>query len=90
MQNQKYNKHKYKKILTYFDNFFTTYKLMKNLREKNNHACGTVSVTKKYMPSFKSDKRAELSEYKWFIRNDGIAAIKWKDKRSLHVLLNFH
>jgi len=35
----------------YFDNYFTNYPLMTFLKTKNIHACETVNMTRKYLPT---------------------------------------
>jgi hypothetical protein len=39
----------------YFDNYFTSYPLMTFLKTKNINARGTVNMTRKYLPTLKSD-----------------------------------
>lgn len=80
----------YKQHLLFFDNYFTTYNLMKTLKEKGINACGTVMANRKNLPKLKEDKYLKQGEYDYNISSDGISIVKWKDKRTVHLLSNFH
>ncbi|KAJ8940218.1 hypothetical protein NQ314_010780 [Rhamnusium bicolor] len=36
------------------------------------------------------DKNLKRGEYEWFTSNTGLVAVKWCDKRSVHLLSNYH
>lgn len=74
----------------FFDNFFTGVPLMEELRQQQLYACGTVNSTRKKLPKFKIDKELKRGEYDWYVSNSGLAAVKWRDKRSVHLLSNYH
>lgn len=81
---------KNKNHILYFDNFFNSVQLLQSLKSKGINAVGTLNVNRKYLPSFKTDKNINRGESQWFTSDTGLAAIKWKDKRSVHLLSNFH
>ncbi|XP_036323860.1 piggyBac transposable element-derived protein 2-like [Rhagoletis pomonella] len=49
----------------YFDNYFNSYELQVDLRQKNIYACGTVNESRKHLPTLKSDK-SESVTIRWF------------------------
>lgn len=74
----------------FFDNFFASVGLMQDLLQEKLFACGTVNMTRKYLPKFKLDKLLKRGEYEWYSSNTGLAAVKWRDKRSVHLISNYH
>lgn len=74
----------------YFDNYFTNVDLLEFLRKYQIYACGTVNKTRKKIPVFIADKQMKRGEYEHFVSNTGLLAVKWMDKRSVHLLSNFH
>lgn len=79
-----------KNHVLFFDNFFNSVQLLEELKQKEIHAVGTVNISRRYLPVFKLDKHMTRGETEWFTSNTGLVAIKWKDKRSVHLLSNFH
>ena len=49
-----------------------------------------MSPSRKNLPTLKEDKLLKQGEYDWATSDTGLVAIKWKDKRSVHLLSNFH
>lgn len=74
----------------FFDNFFASVELMQDLLSMKLYACSTVNITRKYLPNFKPDKLLKRGEYEWYSSNTGLTAVKWRDKRSVHLLSNYH
>jgi hypothetical protein len=74
----------------FFDNYFTSYPLMTYLKSKNINACGTVNLTRKFLPALKNDKHLTLGEYDWSIDEESTSIVKWRDKRIVSLLSNFH
>ncbi|XP_037034384.1 piggyBac transposable element-derived protein 4-like [Bradysia coprophila] len=80
-----------------FDNFFTSFSLMKNLATKNIFACGTVKSNSKGLPDFmrnnkanqKVDKNMKRGEFQFKAKNR-IAAVKWIDKKPVRFLSTAH
>ncbi|XP_049764577.1 piggyBac transposable element-derived protein 4-like [Schistocerca cancellata] len=74
----------------YFDNYFSSPDLLIDLKENKIHACGTVNPSRKSLPMLKSDMEMKRGDYDWATSNTGLSVMKWKDKRSVHLLSNFH
>lgn len=74
----------------YFDNFFNSVQLMQDLKKKDIHAVGTVNVNRKFLPCFKSDKELKRGDFDWHTSDTKLSAFKWKDKRCVHILSNYH
>lgn len=71
----------------FMDNFFTSYNLFSFLKTKSVFACGTVNMTRKNLPeNFLVDKKLKRGQFDWFVSNDEITYLKWKDKRCVTVL----
>jgi len=61
------------------------------LKTKGINACGTINLTRKYLPKLCPDKNMKLGDYDWQITDqDNISIVKWKDKRIVTLLSNFH
>lgn len=74
----------------YFDNFFSSVKLMEDLLDSKIYACGTINVSRKNLPNFTNDKDLKRGEYEWYTSDSGLTAVKWRDKKSVHMLSNYH
>ncbi|KAE9522024.1 hypothetical protein AGLY_017586, partial [Aphis glycines] len=66
------------------------YPLMTYLKSKNINARGTVNLTRKFLPALKNDKHLKLGEYDWSIDEESTSIVKWRDKRIVSLLSNFH
>ncbi|XP_022906716.2 piggyBac transposable element-derived protein 3-like [Onthophagus taurus] len=73
----------------YFDNYFTSYNLMEDLKSANINACGTVNKKRINLPHFKDDKKMTRGEHEWYASGT-IIAMKWKDNNAVHLLSNFY
>lgn len=76
--------------IVYFDNFFNSTELQEYLKNNNIHACGTVNPKRKTLPKFTADNKLKRGQFEVFTNTSGVVAYKWKDKRSVHLLSNFH
>ena len=75
----------------YFDNYFSSLPLMRNLLQHQVYACGTVRQGRVGMPKdFTSDKSMERGEFQFRCSEEGLVALLWKDKKSILFLSNFH
>lgn len=78
-----------KGIELYFDNFFTSLKLLDILKQNDIMACGTIRSNRKYMPKNfipdKSMKRGDISHF----TSEGISVVKWLDNRAVFAATNF-
>lgn len=74
----------------YFDNYFTSAPLLKDLHRHQIYACGTLRKGRKNIPSdFKEDKSMSRGESQWRF-GGGLTAMKWKDRRGILFLSNHH
>ncbi|CAK1591024.1 unnamed protein product [Parnassius mnemosyne] len=53
-------------------------------------ACGTVNVTRKHLPTLKEDTKLERGEHDYRVSDTNVTVMKWKDKRVVHLLSNYH
>lgn len=60
------------------------------LKSKNINACGTVNLTRKFLPILKNEKTLKLGEYDWSIDEKSTSIVKWRNKRVVSLLSNFH
>lgn len=75
----------------YIDNFFTSVPLLAYLKSKGILACGTVNSTRKYLPNMQLDKTMKMGDIDWSMSDQHmISIVKWKDKRGVTLLSNFH
>ncbi|KAL1469980.1 hypothetical protein MTO96_004600 [Rhipicephalus appendiculatus] len=74
----------------FFDNYFSSYHLLKDLAEAGIYACGTVNASRKHLPNLKSDKMMKRGETYCSVSNDELCCLKCRDKRTVHLLSNFH
>lgn len=74
----------------YFDNFFTSTRLMEALKEKEILAVGTVRTNRKNLPEeIRHDNKLQKGDYIWRTKGS-ITAYQWKDTKNVHALSNFH
>ncbi|GFY62402.1 uncharacterized protein TNIN_65431 [Trichonephila inaurata madagascariensis] len=52
--------------------------------------CGTENPTRKNPPTLKFDKKLKRGEYNWTNSDTVLSMMKWKDKRNVNLLTNFH
>lgn len=74
----------------FFDNYFTSYNLLKDLLHDGIYACGTVNSSRKNLPCLQADKSMKRGDTDWSVSDDGLCCLKWKDKRTVYLLTNFH
>lgn len=75
----------------YFDNFFNSIDLLKDLKAQKIYACGTIRKNRKGLPTgLMDDKKMTKGAIDWRLRNDGIAFVKWKDSKAVYLASNFH
>lgn len=79
-----------KNYMLYIDNYFTSLPLLSYLKTKKINACGTINLTRKYLPKLTQDKNMKIGEYDWQITEDNISIVKWKDKLIVSLLSNYH
>ena len=75
----------------FFDNYFTSLPLLRQLKSEKIYACGTIRAKRVGIPSdLKADKELKRGESDWRVTDDGMAFVKWKDKRIVTMASNFH
>ncbi|KAM7313423.1 piggyBac transposable element-derived protein 4-like [Ixodes scapularis] len=79
---------KYRRV--FFDNYFTSYNLLKELREADIYACGTVNSNRRHLPKLQADKSMTRGDTDYSVSDESLCCFKWKDKRTVHLLSNFH
>ena len=76
----------------FFDNFFTTIPLLRDLLKENIYACGTIRKKRKHEPKEivnKNDKMQRGTSV-WKISKEGIIYVKWMDNKPVLFSSNFH
>jgi len=78
--------------MVYFDNYFTSLHLLRQLNSEKTYACGTIRAKRIIgVPvDIKTDKEMKRGDVDWRITDDGINFMKWKDKRVVTMASNFH
>lgn len=77
--------------IVYFDNFFTTIRLLEKLKLENTLACGTIRSNRKYLPKgMIIDKKLKRGDFDHKTSNTGITFFKWKDNKVVTLASNFH
>ena len=78
-----------KSFRVYFDNFYTSFKLVNDLENKQTYSCGTMRKGRAQLPlSFETEK-LNIGEASYLKRNN-VIAVHWKDKRDVLCLSSFH
>lgn len=64
---------------------------MKDLQGDKIYACGTIRKTRKEIPKdLTIDKCLKRGESDWRVSTDGLAFTKWKDRKAVYLLSNYH
>ncbi|XP_055888603.1 piggyBac transposable element-derived protein 3-like isoform X1 [Biomphalaria glabrata] len=77
----------------FFDNFYTSYQLLKDLLLKGICACGTILKNRKGFPNALKDvktfeKNSNRGDMRW-VRDDEILTTQWRDNKTVSVMSNF-
>ena len=74
----------------YFDNYFNSVELQKQLKSELIYACGTVRKGRRDLPTdLINDKLLKRGEVDWRVSTDGLTFLKWMDNRPVHFLTNY-
>ena len=73
----------------FFDNFYTSLKLLKDLLARATYSCGTIRSDRGAFPVSFRNAKLERGETE-YIRNGDIVAVHWKDKRDIFAASSFH
>ncbi|RXN17129.1 piggyBac transposable element-derived 4-like protein [Labeo rohita] len=71
----------------YVDNWYTSPSLLHNLLRAKTEACGTVRANRKGMPHFRNKMSSGEADFK---SCEEMLAVKWHDKRDVHMLTTVH
>jgi len=73
----------------YINNYFISLPLLSYFKTKGINACGIINLTRKYLPKLFLDKNMKLGDWQ-IIDQDNISIVKFKDKRIVSILSDFH
>lgn len=73
----------------YFDNFYTSYKLVNDLGEKETYACGTLRKGRAQLPEEMESAKLQVGQ-SIYRKRDNVVAMHWKDKQDVLCLSSFH
>ena len=73
----------------YVDNFYTSLPLFRNLYRRDTPACGTVRINRKGFPQKLLNQKLRRGETT-SLRNQELLAVKWRDRRDVHMLTTIH
>lgn len=78
--------------VVFFDNFFTSHKLLTDLTEKNIRACGTVRENRTGHCPLVSNKEIQKKDRgSYDFRSDGtVLCVKWHDNCAVTVASNYY
>ena len=74
----------------YIDNFYTSPSLFHSLYHTKTNACGTVRTNRRGMPKFPKIKKGERSVRVLDEDYCKLIAMKWCDRRDVHMLSSIH
>lgn len=74
----------------YYDNYFNSVPLQKKLQSEMIYACGTIRRGRRNLPDdILDDKHMKRGQSDWRISKDGLAYLKWMDRKGVHFLSNY-
>ena len=73
----------------FFNNFYTSLKLVKDLEKRKTYACWTVRVNRGEFPSYFKKGSLDIGQ-SHYMHNGNIVACHWKDKRDAFLLSSIH
>jgi len=75
----------------YFDNYFSSPKLLQKLHVERTLGCGTIRANRKGLPNqMILDKKMSRGDSDIKYLPDGVSFIKWMDNKAVHFISNFH
>lgn len=75
----------------FFDNFFSSVELVKDLQGQKIQACGTICKDRKHLPSRVVQKNLKhRGDSYWMSTTPGLSVVKWMDKKPICFISNFH
>ena len=80
-----------KNLRLYFDNFYTSVDLLKDLHTRGISGCGTVRTNRKGLPKDLLPKNIKLDKHQFKVaQKDELTFCVWQDTKAVCVLSNFH
>lgn len=79
-----------KRHRVFFDNYFSCYGLLRDLRKQATYAYGMVNAKRKHLPKLQADRDMKRGDTDSSISDGSISCVKWKHKRTVHLLSNAH
>ncbi|XP_065319133.1 piggyBac transposable element-derived protein 3-like [Gordionus sp. m RMFG-2023] len=73
----------------FFDNYFTSYTLMADLKKKGIYASGTLNKNRRYLPIKNMETKLKRGEFDWRSDKNNISIIKWRDNRDVFIMSNY-
>ena len=73
----------------FFDNFFSSTKLVADLEKQNTLACGTLRSNRKNLPSDLTEGKYCRGQVKFWICGN-LSVVRWKDKRDVYAISSWH
>ena len=73
----------------YVDNFYTSLPLFRNLHWRDTPAFGTIRTNRKGIPQKLVTQKLRRGETT-SLRNQELLAVKWRDRRDVHMLTTIH
>ena len=74
----------------YFDNYYTSPDLFRQLLRETTYACGTVRQNRKGLPEALKEAKIKSGQSVWRRSDDALLALKWKDKKDVFMLSSIH
>lgn len=80
-----------KNKMIFFDNYFTSIRLLEKLKTEQILACGTIRSNRKFTPqNLKPDKKMKRGDWDFRVSTNGISYYKWMDRKGIYLASNFH
>ena len=74
----------------YFDNYYTSPALLKDLSSKGIGACGTLRMNRKNVPPVIKSAKVKPGNPPVSVHHDGVTYISWTDKRQVNLATTIH
>ena len=80
-----------KHYTVFFDNFFSSVRLMEDLKSDDILAAAIIRGTRKHLPQLTEDKKLqERGQSDHRVSDKEITVFKWKDNTPIHLISNYH
>lgn len=80
-----------KEKIIFFDNYFSSVKLLEKLKNENTLACGTIRANRRGNPTnLRDERKMKRGDFDYRSSTDGISFYKWKDTKTVLLASNYH